>query len=52
MDDILALRDSVSEETVRMRRHVKDTAQPSERTITRLAVLEELLTRLKNLAMR
>lgn len=52
MDDILALRDSVSEETVRMRQYVKDTRHPSERTLARLATLEELLTRLKNMAMR
>ena len=52
MDDILALRDSVSEETVRMRRYVKETAQPNPRTLARLAVLEELLSRLKDMAMR
>jgi hypothetical protein len=50
IDDVLALRDSVSEETVRMRLYVKETAHPSERTLQRLEVLEELLTRLKNIA--
>lgn len=52
-DEMLAVRDALSEETVRMRQHVAITKQPREsRAGKRLATLEGLLSWAKEKCMR
>ena len=52
-EEVLALRDALSEETVRMRQHLKaQGSEASKNAIRKLTVLEGLLTTLKDMAFR
>lgn len=48
IEQIMLVRDCISEETVRTRRYMKDQPRPTERAVQRAQLLEDLLVEFKN----